>query len=116
MSQGGGEIHRQIIFRRLTSKCFCLLALTNQNNYDIIYTESEMIKMARCPNCGSSSRTKLLTTEYNEDGWDIEVVHTYSCNCGCVYTGTSYYHRQECYEVIEVVPKKIVQEKMCNRG
>ena len=38
--------------------------------------------MARCPNCGSTAQPKLLATEYNEDGWSIEVVRYYICGCG----------------------------------
>ena len=72
--------------------------------------------MTRCPKCGSSAQPKLLTTEYNEDGWDIEVVRTYICGCGCTFTGTSYYHCQEGYEITEEVPKKIIQEKLFGRG
>ncbi len=72
--------------------------------------------MARCPNCGNSAQPKLLATEYNEDGWDIEVVRTYACSCGCVYTGTSYYECQDCDEELEVVPKRIIQEKLYGRG
>ena len=71
--------------------------------------------MARCPKCGSSAQPKLLTTEYNEDGWDIEIVRTYICGCGCTFTGTSYYHCQEGYEITEEVPKKIIQEKLFGR-
>lgn len=74
------------------------------------------MKMGKCPNCGSTAQPKLLTTEYNEDGWSIEVVRTYICGCGCVYTGTSYYQCNECYEVTEVVPRKIIQEKLYGRG
>jgi hypothetical protein len=72
--------------------------------------------MTKCPNCGSTAQQKLLTTEYNEDGWSIEVVRIYICSCGCTYTGTSYYHCQEAYEITEEIPKKIVQQKFYGRG
>ena len=72
--------------------------------------------MAICPNCGSTAQPKLLTTKYNENGWDIEVVRTYICGCGCVYTGTTYYYCQSGYEIIEAVSKKNIQEKLYNRG
>ena len=62
--------------------------------------------MTRCPNCGSSAQLKVTETEYNEDGWEIEVVRTYKCGCGCGFTGTSYYHCQECYEIVEKLPEK----------
>lgn len=72
--------------------------------------------MVKCPNCGSTAQTKLLFTEYNEDKLGIELVRTYICGCGCTYTGTSYYQFQECDEVIEVIPRKIIQEKLFGRG
>ena len=72
--------------------------------------------MAKCPNCGSTAQPKLLTTEYNEDGWSIEVVRTYICGCGCTYTGISCYHCQEAYEIIEETPKKNIQQKFYGRG
>lgn len=72
--------------------------------------------MTKCPNCGSTAQSRLLFTEYNEDGWDIEVVRTYICGCGCTYTGTSYYQCHECYEVTEEVPKKFIQERLYGRG
>lgn len=72
--------------------------------------------MSKCPKCGSTAQQRLLTTGYNEDGWSIEVVRTYICGCGCLYTGKSYYHCQECYEVTEPVPRKVVQEKLYGRG
>lgn len=64
--------------------------------------------MARCPNCGSSAQPRVITTEYNEDGWMIEVVRTYKCGCGQKFTGTSFYTCQECCELIE--------KKIKNRG
>ena len=63
--------------------------------------------MTRCPNCGSSAQLKVIATEYNEDGWDIEVVRTYKCGCGQMFTGTNYFH---CHEYCEIV------EKIENRG
>ena len=72
--------------------------------------------MAKCPNCGSTAQPKVLMTEYNEDGWTIEVVRTYSCGCGCTFTGTSYFHSQECYEITKEVPRKIIQEKLYGKG
>lgn len=57
--------------------------------------------MTRCPNCGSSVQSKIMETKYNEDGWIIEVVRTYKCKCGQVFTGTSFYTCQECYEIVE---------------
>ena len=57
--------------------------------------------MIRCPNCGSSVQPKRMETKYNEDGWTIEVVRTYRCECGQKFTSTSYYTCQECYEIVE---------------
>ena len=62
----------------------------------------------RCPNCGSSAQPKILETEYHEDGWSIEVIRTYKCGCGCIFTGTSYYISQEQYEIIEKVPDHLL--------
>lgn len=57
--------------------------------------------MTRCPNCGSSAQPRVIAIEYNEDGWDLEVVRTYKCGCGQVFTGTIHYTCRECYELIE---------------
>lgn len=54
----------------------------------------------RCPNCGSSAQPKVLSTEYHEDGWEIEVVRHYKCGCGAHFVGKSYYNC-EGYEIIE---------------
>lgn len=53
-----------------------------------------------CPNCGSSAQPKVVSTEYNEDGWDIEVVRHYVCGCGEKFIGISCY-RCEDYEIIQ---------------
>ena len=45
----------------------------------------------RCPNCGSSAQLKVVSTEYHEDGWDIEVVRHYVCGCGEKFIGLSYH-------------------------
>mgnify|MGYP003296144769 CR=1 FL=1 len=72
--------------------------------------------MVKCPTCGSSAQPKLVATEYNEDGWTIEVVRHYTCGCGATFTGKSYYHCQEAYEIVEPYPRKKLQEKMFGRG
>ena len=54
----------------------------------------------RCPNCGSSAQPKVLFTEYNENGWEIETVRHYKCGCGTQFVGKSYYTCHECYEII----------------
>ena len=66
----------------------------------------EVIKMTKCPNCGSTSQPKAVATKYNEDGWTIEVVRTYKCGCGQIFTGTSYYICQECYETVEKIENR----------
>ena len=63
--------------------------------------------MIRCPWCGSTAQVKVVSTEYNEDGWDIEVVRTYKCGCGQMFTGTSYFHCPEAYEIIEPLPERL---------
>ena len=66
----------------------------------------EVIKMTKCPNCGSTSQPKVVATKYNEDGWTIEVIRTYKCGCGQMFTGTSYYICQECYETVEKIENR----------
>lgn len=53
-----------------------------------------------CPNCGSSAQLKVVSTEYNEDGWEIEVVRHYVCGCGEKFVGLSYYNSAG-YEIVE---------------
>ena len=72
--------------------------------------------MNKCPNCGSTAQPKLLTTEYNENGWSIEVVRIYICGCGCTYTGTSYYHCNDADETTEIIPREKIQQKFYGRG
>ena len=72
--------------------------------------------MARCPKCGSSAQPKLLTTEYNEDGWDIEVVRYYICGCGETAIGRSYYKCDDAHEFITHYPKANLQLKLYGRG
>lgn len=54
----------------------------------------------RCPNCGSSAQPKVVSTEYHEDGWEIEVVRHYVCGCGEKFVGLSYYN-SEGYEIVK---------------
>ena len=62
--------------------------------------------MCKCPNCGSTAQPRVIATEYNENGWTIEVVRTYKCVCGQMLTGTSYFHCQECYEIVEKIENR----------
>ena len=62
--------------------------------------------MVRCPWCGSTAQVEVVSTEYIENGWDIEVVRTYRCGCGQMFTGTSYYTCPDAYEVVEPLPKR----------
>ena len=66
----------------------------------------------RCPRCGSSAQPKVIQTEYKEDGWDIEVVRTYKCGCGCAFTGTSCFYCSDGYEIIGTSKK--VLDKLNN--
>lgn len=59
--------------------------------------------MTRCPNCGSSAQPYIIEEEYYQDGWEITLVRTYECGCGCRFTGTSVYISQECYEIVEEI-------------
>lgn len=61
--------------------------------------------MVRCPICGSTAQPKVIKTEYVEDGWELEVIRTYKCGCGGLFTGTSYYEATECEEYFEELPK-----------
>lgn len=70
----------------------------------------------KCPNCGSTAQPKVITTEYNENGWTIEVVRYYICGCGATFTGKSYHHCQEACEIIEPYSRKKLQEKLFGRG
>lgn len=72
--------------------------------------------MEKCPMCGSSAQLKLVATEYNEDGWTIEVVRYYICGCGMTCTGKSYHHCQEAYEIVEPYSRKKLHEKLFGRG
>ena len=72
--------------------------------------------MIKCPNCGSSAQVKILTTQYMEDGWTIEVKRIYICGCGETFIGESYYHCQEAYEIIEPISRKKIQEQLYERG
>lgn len=47
--------------------------------------------MARCPNCGSSAQVKVKSTQYQENGWEIEVTRYCICGCGETFTATSHY-------------------------
>ena len=64
--------------------------------------------MIKCPNCGSSAQPKVVSTEYHENGWEIEVVRYYVCGCGEKFIGLSCYH-SEGYEIVE-------SEKIEKRG
>jgi DNA-directed RNA polymerase subunit RPC12/RpoP len=65
--------------------------LTDLSKYDIISTESEVVEMVRCPNCGSTAQPKLQEIEEQElTCYTIEVTHTYKCDCGQVFTTKEY--------------------------
>lgn len=70
----------------------------------------------KCPNCDSTTQSKVITTEYNENGLTIEVVRYYICTCGATFIGKSYYHCQEDYEIVEPYSRKKLQEKLFGRG
>ena len=58
-----------------------------------------------CPDGGSSAQLKVVSSEYREDGWDIEVVRHYVCGWGEKFNGLSYY-KCEGYEIFESEKKK----------
>lgn len=58
--------------------------------------------MTRCPKCNNALNLKVLGTDYNEDGWEIEVVRHYKCKCGAYFKGRSYFHAQEKYEITDI--------------
>ena len=57
--------------------------------------------MLKCPHCGSTAQVVQIDTHYYEDGWKITVVRDYACGCGTPFTGTSVFHCQDQYEIIE---------------
>jgi hypothetical protein len=57
----------------------------------------------KCPNCGSTAQVRLSKTEYNEDGWTIEVIRIYTCGCGCKFKGVSYYHCEDAHEDVTML-------------
>lgn len=62
--------------------------------------------MTRCPNCGSTAQLKVITTEFIEDGWIIEVIRIYKCGCGQRFSSTSYYTCEDNYEYIEKIENR----------
>lgn len=71
--------------------------------------------MSKCSKCGSENLI-ALTTDYVEDGWEIEVVRHYICrNCGEALTGTSVFSCRKVYEIIEPISRKKLQEKLYGR-
>ena len=46
-------------------------------------TESEVIKMIKCPNCGSTAQVKENTPFVSKDGEYINA--KYKCGCGCYF-------------------------------
>ena len=57
--------------------------------------------MIKCPRCGSTAQVQEIETNYIEDGWEITVYRDYECRCGCRFYGTSVFHCQDQYEIIE---------------
>ena len=57
----------------------------------IIPIESEVIEMIKCPNCGSTAQVKLQKIEDKEmNCYTTEVIRTYKCGCGQVFTAKEY--------------------------
>ena len=47
--------------------------------------------MIKCPNCGSTAQPKQIDRqEYELSCYTIEVVRTYKCGCGKVFTEKEY--------------------------
>lgn len=47
--------------------------------------------MIKCPNCGSTAQPKQIDREEREIScYTIEVVRTYKCGCGEVFTTKEY--------------------------
>ena len=62
--------------------------------------------MVKCPNCGSTAQVKVIVVEFEEDPCGAIRYKTYKCGCGRIFTGTSYYTCQECYEIVEKIEKR----------
>ena len=72
--------------------------------------------MSKCSKCGSENLI-AVTTDYVEDGWEIEVVRHYICReCMETLKGTSVFSCREGYEIIEPASRKELQEKLYGRG
>ena len=57
--------------------------------------------MPKCPRCGSTAQVKVTGTNFVEDGWKIILYRHYKCGCGYHFYGTSVFHCQDQYEIIE---------------
>jgi hypothetical protein len=71
--------------------------------------------MAKCPNCGSTAQVRVLTTEYQENGWEMEVIRYCTCGCGETFTATSLY-ASDGFEIVAPFPRKRLQEQLFGKG
>lgn len=71
--------------------------------------------MANCPNCGSTAQVRVQTTQYQEDGWEIEVIRYCTCGCGETFTATSRYV-SDGFETVNPFPRKRLQEQLFGKG
>lgn len=71
--------------------------------------------MANCPNCGSTAQVRVKSTQYQEDGWEIEVTRYCICGCGETFTATSHYV-SDGFETVNPFPRKLLQEQLFGKG
>ena len=78
--------------------------MTFQNFYDIIYIESEVITMIKCPHCGSTAQVKpngFASLSRNKE------YLTLGCECGCGCNFTVDYNTSDYEEAhIEYIEKR----------
>ena len=51
-----------------------------------------MIKMIKCPNCGSTAQVKVIDVEFEEDPCGAIRYKTYKCGCGRIFLTRTYYN------------------------
>lgn len=71
--------------------------------------------MANCPNCGSTAQVTVQTTDYQENGWEMDVIRYCTCGCGETFTATSRYV-SDGFETVNLFPRKRLIELFYGGG
>ena len=58
-----------------------------------------MIKMIRCPNCGSTAQVKVIDVEFKDNPFRVVRHKTYKCGCGRIFVTRTYY-KESANEII----------------